>query len=186
MLICSSSVYSQSTVNFFVNEGNPVLGIGPNESFVLFGSGDGVTAVDTFNVEIFLGQAAPGAALVAAPPVVNISGAGIFGGASSVFTPANVAAGSPAQATLSIPATTTVAIRTPIAEVFFDTTGFSDGDQFIFSANSSTFANGGLVFVTAAADDPAFGTIASAVPEPSSGTLLLALASVAMIRRNRV
>jgi len=155
-LICSSSVYSQSLGNFFVNEGSPVLGIGPNESFVLFGSGDGVTAV-----------------------------AGIFGGASSVFTTANVAAGSLAQATLTIPTATTVAVGTPIAEVFFDTSGFSDGDQFIFSASSSTFANGGLIFTTAAADDPAFGTISSSVPEPSSGTLLLALASVAMIRRNR-
>jgi len=116
------------------------------------------------------------------PPVVNISGLGIFSGASTVFTPASLSASSNAEASFSIPNSAALTNGAPIAEVFFDTTGLSNGDVFLYGPDA-TFFNAGAEFETASVLT-FFGTVV-AVPEPSSASFLLALGSIVLMRRKR-
>ena len=192
-LICSASAYSQSVFiapsSDLNNLNFTTIGIGPNSSIELFAFSNS-TAVDSLDLFVpvgsFFGAVSP------PPPVVNISGLGIFSGASTVFTPANLSATSDAGASFSLPNSAVLTDGAPIAEVFFDTTGLSGGDSIAFGFDNSIFFNAGeevdangvltnFAFVEAVPEPN--GT---AVPEPSSAALILALGSIVMMRRKRL
>lgn len=116
------------------------------------------------------------------PPVTNISGLGIFSGATASFTPASLSASSDAEGLLSIPNSVSLIDNAPVAEVFFDTTGLSDGDTFAYGVTGD-FINGNERFETV--NVLTFFATVEAVPEPSSAGLLLALGSFTMLRRKR-
>ena len=154
------------------------IGIGPNASFVLFAEGTtNLPAVDSLDIGVgtfsFFGGVSP------PPPVVNISGLGIFSGASTNFTPSNFGA----SASFSLPNGAFLTENSPIAEVFFDTSGLSDGDVIEYGVDGFFFS-GGTEFETI--NGLTFFANVEAVPEPSSAGLLLALGSIAMMRRKRV
>ena len=178
VLICSVSAYCQSA--FLTNETGSnmtTIGIGPNSSIVLIAGGD-LLAVDglDFGVNTLSTDGNN------APQVVNISGLGIFSGASTVFTPAP-SPNSDATALLSIPNSTPFIDDAPVAEVFFDTSGLSDGDTFAYGITGD-FLNDNERFETI--NVLTFLATVEAVPEPSSAGLLFALGSTLMMRRRRV
>jgi len=186
-LICSASAYSQSLEFTHSNGSNQsTLGVGQNESFLVFVEGAAFPAVDSLELSIDVLDAGFFGTVTNPPAVVGVSGLGIFSGASTNFTPANVSASSQAEVVFSIPNSIVLADNTPVAEVFFDTTnGLSDGDVFAYGFNGDFVNNGtGERFETASVLT-FFGTIEQ-VPEPSSAALLLALGSVIMMRRKRV
>ena len=75
--------------------------------------------------------------------------------------------------------------NTPVAEAFFDTTGLSDGDTFIYSIDGASFIGVDQRYATTNAET-FFATIdANAVPEPSSAGFLLTVATTVMMRRKR-
>ena len=118
-----------------------------------------------------------------APTVVGVSGLGVFSGSSSTFTPAALSGSSFAEASLSIPTSTQLSDGL-IVEIFFDTTGLLDGDQFLYGfTQNSTFSNAGVPIFTTS--QPTFGATGQSVPEPSSSGILLALGTIAMVRRKR-
>ena len=187
-LFCTASAYAQSIFiapsNNLNNLNLTTIGIGPNSSIELFAFSDSV-AVDS--LDLFVPVVSVYDAGSPPPPIVNISGLGVFSGASTVFTPATPA-NSRAGASFSIPNSTVLTDGAPIAEVFFDTTGLSGGDSITFGFDGTTFFNAGaeidansvltnFAFVVA---DPE-----PSVPEPSSAGLLLALGSIGMMRRRR-
>ena len=178
MLICCSSAYSQT----ILSAPTQTIGIGPSESFLIFADSFAPeTTVDSLDIFVDIPPALnPGGV----PTVVNITGQGIFSGGSAVFTPATPS--SSAQGSFSIPVSTAPTVQAPIAEIFFDTTGFSVGDQILFglfdNTNGSTFSDAGEPLETAI---QLTFTADIAVPEPSSAGLLFALGCIGMIRRKR-
>ena len=177
-MICSSSAYSQN--NFLsTNDSNlTTIGIGPNASVVLFASAD-LPNVDSLDVSIPLLSPYVGSNLSNPPPVVNISGLGIFSEATTVFTPFGQ---SNAAALLSLPNSTALTGTSPVAEIFFDTSELSVDDFFIYSVESAFF-DGNQRFQSANVET--FFATAVAVPEPSSAGFLAVLGSIAMMRRRR-
>ena len=176
-LICSNSAYAQ-----FISHSNDsnttTIGIGPMSSIVFFAEGTtNLPAVDSLDISVPVGSFFYGV-VSPPPPVLNISGLGIFSGASTVFT-----AGPDAEASFSLPSGAFLTENSPIAEVFFDTSGLSDGDSIEYGITGSFFS-GGTEFETV--NVLTFFANVEAVPEPSSAGLLLALGSIAMMRRKRV
>ena len=182
MVICSSSAYSQiADITLSDTQQFQTVGIGPNESFLVFADSLNGPSVDALN--LFIPTPTVTTPSSVTPTVVNVSGQGIFSGATTVFTPANVSGSSFAEGSLIIPVSAVPAQGAPIAEIFFDTTGLSNGDQFIFGFDqSSTFLNGDTVVSTTSQ----LTFTANVVPEPSSVGILFAMGSLVMLRRKRV
>ena len=186
-LFCSTSAYCQTvslTHSNFLN--TTTIGIGSNASIVLFSESSSedsnLPAVDSLDFSITVLDVDFSGSSIVAPTVTNISGLGIFSGATASFTPANLSASSNAEGVLSIPNSTALIDNAPVAEIFFDTTGLSEGDTFLYGF-SGDFVNGNERFETFSALT-FFGTAVS-VPEPSSAGFILALGGVAMLRRKR-
>ena len=187
-LICTNSLYSQVGID----NTNQQVGIGPNEAITLValdffgGLGGNLPSVDALDIVFYAPQSLQFSG-VATPPVVNISGLGIFGGASTVFTPANLSASSAAEASLSILSSEALVEGAPVAEVILDTTGLSPGDTVIFGFNNATastsFFNDGVAVDTTFVLTNGFTV---SVPEPSTVTFMLTLGSVVLVRRMRV
>ena len=186
VLICSTSAYCQSISLTHSNSPNETtIGIGSNASIVLFSEGTNLPAVDSLELSI-----SPASLIqlfsdfVATPEITNISGLGIFEGATTSFTPFSPLNGFPnrsdAEAVFSIPSSTALVDNAPIAEIFFDTSELSEGNLFNYSI-SGVFLNGNERFEA----NNAFNFVATVVPEPSSAAFMLALGSVAMLRRKR-
>ena len=181
-MICSSSAYSQNNFLSHANDSNlTTIGIGPNASVVLFASAD-LPNVDSLDVSIPLLSPYVGSNLSNPPPVVNISGLGIFSGATTVFTPIGQSNLNGGGAVLSLPDSTALTGISPVAEIFFDTSGLSDGDTFAYGVESAFF-DGNQRFESV--NVLTFFATAEAVPEPSSAGFLAVLGSIAMMRRRR-
>ena len=178
-LICSCDTYAQSDV--FLTGEIQTIGIGPNESFSILAESNTGTPVLVDGLVLFLDVLS-----IPTAPVVNVNGDGIFSGASVVFTPADLSSSSLAEASISIPFGAAILDPAPIAEIFFDTTALSDGDEisfgFVDGINTTTFLN---------ADTPVETNILLtftaivAVPEPSSAAIFLALGCAGIARRRR-
>ena len=146
-------------------------------SIVFFAEGTtNLPAVDSLDISVPVGSFFYGVS--PPPPVLNISGLGIFSGASTVFT-----AGPDAEASFSLPSGAFLTENSPIAEVFFDTSGLSDGDSIEYGVTGSFFS-GGTEFETV--NVLTFFATVQSVPEPSSAGILFALGSIVMMRRKRV
>ena len=185
LLFSANSVYSQVVIASIPQE----VGIGPNESIVLsagdlfdvLGDLPTVDGLDlVFNISGFLQD--PG---FIPPPVVNISGLGIFGEGAAVFTPASLSAGSAANASLSIPTSAALIEGAPVAEVFLDTTGLAPGIvffEFDDQTANTTFLNAGVPVDTASFLTNGFRV---SVPEPSVAVFLVGLGAAVLVRRIR-
>ena len=183
-LICSSSAYSQNSALFHASDSNlTTIGIGPNASVVLFASAD-LPNVDSLDISIPLLSPYEGGTLNISnpPPVVNISGLGIFSEATTVFSPIGQSNLNGGTAVLSLPDSTALTGTSPVAEIFFDTSGLSGGDTFAYGVESAFF-DGNQRFESA--NVLTFFATAEAVPEPSSAGFLAVLGSIAMMRRRR-
>ncbi len=180
-LACSASAYCQSPFLSHENGSNTTsIGIGPNSSILLFATAN-LPAVDSLDLSVgVLASDVGGNNILNPAPVQSISGLGIFSGATTVFTPASQ--GGDANALLSIPNSTTLTGNPLVAEIFFDTTGLSDGDTFAYGVTGD-FLNGNERFETI--NVLTFFATATAVPEPSSAGVLLALGTIVMMRRKR-
>ena len=180
-LVFCSSAYGQLFYGGFTHSNgsnNSTLNIGPNVSFELFLEGGELPSVDALELSISLGSALP--------TITNLSGLGIFSDATVSFTPTDFGG----EALLSIPNAAVLNDNTPVAEVFFDTTGLSDGDTFIYSIDGAFIDGVSFIGVdqryATTSVETFFATIdANAVPEPSSAGFLLALATTVMMRRKR-
>ena len=184
-LVFCSSAYGQLFYGGFTHSkgsNNSTLGIGPNASFELFVEFGELPSVDSLELSISLGFNSA----ATLPPITNISGLGIFSDATVSFTPTDFGG----EALLSIPNAAVLNDNTPVAEVFFDTTGLSDGDTFIYSIDGAFIDGVSFIGVdqryATTSVETFFATIdANAVPEPSSAGFLLALATTVMMRRKR-
>ena len=182
-LVFCSSAYGQLFYGGFTHSkgsNNSTLDVAPNASFELFLEGGELPSVDALELSISLGSAAT------LPPITNLSGLGIFSAATVSFTPTDFGG----EALLSIPNAAALNDNTPVAEVFFDTTGLSDGDTFIYSIDGAFIDGVSFIGVdqryATTSVETFFATIdANAVPEPSSAGFLLALATTVMMRRKR-
>ena len=178
-LVFCSSAYGQLFYGGFTHSkgsNNSTLGIGPNASFELFVEFGELPSVDSLELSISLGFNSA----ATLPPITNISGLGMFSDATVSFTPTDFGG----EALLSIASAAVLNDNTPVAEVFFDTTGLSDGDTFIYSIDGA-FIDVDQIYATTNFET-FFATIdANAVPEPSSAGFLLALATTVMMRRKR-
>ena len=169
MLICSSNAYSQFIA--LGSNGAQTIGIGPNESFVIFGASVGGAApfmpIDVDALDLFVDNTGPA-------NIVNISGLGVFSGASTTFTPASISASSAAEASLLLPVVSAIPTSSsPIAEIFFDTSGLSIGDSVSFvlggNAPNTIFTNAGATITTNF--QASFTADVVGVPEPSSAVI---------------
>lgn len=184
-LVFCSSAYGQLFYGGFTHSNgsnNSTLDIGPNVSFELFLEGGELPSVDALELSISLGFGSA----ATLPPITNLSGLGIFSDATVSFTPTDFGG----EALLSIPNAAALNDNTPVAEVFFDTTGLSDGDTFIYSIDGAFIDGVSFIGVdqryATTSVETFFATIdANAVPEPSSAGFLLALATTVMMRRKR-
>ena len=184
-LVFCSSAYGQLFYGGFTHSkgsNNSTLGIGPNASFELFVEFGELPSVDSLELSISLGFNSA----ATLPPITNISGLGIFSDATVSFTPTDFGG----EALLSIPNAAVLNDNTPVAEVFFDTTGLSDGDTFIYSIDGAfidgvSFIGVDQRYATTSVETFLATIDANAVPEPSSAGFLLALATTVMMRRKR-
>ena len=186
LLTCASNLDAQ-----FITLVDPLpnptqtVGIGPSESVSVFANVSlGPIPVDGLDLVISVSPGFPGQSQsMIAPPVIGVTGLGVFSGSSSTFTPAALSGSSFAEASLSIPTSTQLSDGL-IAEISLDTTGLLDGDQFLFGFSQNTFfSNAGVPIDTGS--QLTFVVTGQSVPEPSSSGILLALGTIAMVRRKR-
>lgn len=191
MLICTSGVYSQVTLEL-----DPTIGVGSNES--IFISTSGFADVDALALTLVIGD---GGTLLGGstvdPDIVSIFGRGILEPGAVDSNPSVFAAVSTPQLNISSTSISGGAVPLDglaIAEIFFDTSNLSPGDTFdvAFSAGAGTaptlFFNAGAEVGTSFPDNFVVTVVGDspAIPEPSSAVVLFALGSIGMMRRKRV